>query len=207
MKNVKIRLPFYGNYPITQKFGENPEIYKRFGKPGHNGVDFGLPHGTPVLAAANGYVSRIGFEKDGYGNYIKLQHEGFETLYAHLSMIGVEMGKNVQKGQQIGYSGQSGFSTGAHLHFELRIPNAPGAYNRGEVDPLPFLEAVEPTVKPIEANKFYRVIVPSLNVRIKPMDRVIGQLAFGDRVKTVEKVDQWVGIVLYVHSDFLELDE
>jgi murein DD-endopeptidase MepM/ murein hydrolase activator NlpD len=91
---------------------------------GNNGVDFGANIGTPVYAAMSGVVTltRGGDAwNGGYGNYIVIKHNnGTQTLYAHLSVIGVNKGQNVEKGQTIGKSGNSGRSTGPHLHFEVR---------------------------------------------------------------------------------------
>ena len=87
----------------------------------HRGVDFGAPSGTPILAAGDGVVERAG-PFSTYGNYIKLRHgNGYETAYAHLSLFapGVRAGVRVRQGQIIGYVGQTGRSTGPHLHYEV----------------------------------------------------------------------------------------
>ena len=64
---------FEGNYDLTQGFGEHPEWYGRFGLPGHNGVDFALPQGTPVLAPEDGTCIEDAYDPQGYGNYVKLR--------------------------------------------------------------------------------------------------------------------------------------
>jgi murein DD-endopeptidase MepM/ murein hydrolase activator NlpD len=91
---------------------------------GHNGVDFGAPIGTAVYAAMDGVVTLTrggGGWNGGYGNYIVIKHaNGVQTLYAHLDSISVNKGDNVNKSQVIGRSGNSGKSTGPHLHFEVR---------------------------------------------------------------------------------------
>ncbi len=91
---------------------------------GHNGVDFGAPIGTPVYASLGGVVTltRGGDAwNGGYGNYIVVKHSnGVQTLYAHLSSILVNKGENVGKGETIAKSGNTGQSTGPHLHFEVR---------------------------------------------------------------------------------------
>ncbi len=89
---------------------------------GHNGVDYGAPVGTPIIAAADGEVmiSRIGWN-GGYGTYIVIRHaNGTQTLYAHMSQLNVNPGERVVKGQVIGKMGNTGQSTGPHLHFEVR---------------------------------------------------------------------------------------
>lgn len=87
----------------------------------HKGVDFAAPSGTPIYAAGNGTVAYAG-QKGGYGNYIKLRHNGtFETAYAHLNSFGrgVHAGARVEQGDIIGYVGTTGRSTGPHLHYEV----------------------------------------------------------------------------------------
>ena len=91
----------------------------------HKGVDFAAPRGTPIYAAGNGTVVHAG-RKGGYGNYIKLRHNGtYETAYAHLKgfALGVSSGKRVEQGQVIGYVGTTGRSTGPHLHYEVMMSN------------------------------------------------------------------------------------
>lgn len=87
---------------------------------GHLGIDIGGPCGTPIYAADSGYVSAIGWE-GGYGNRIVINHgNGFETMYAHLSQILVNDGTSIGKGALIGRVGNTGRSTGCHLHLEIR---------------------------------------------------------------------------------------
>ncbi len=90
---------------------------------GYNGVDLADSIGTPVLAAAEGdvIVAKAGGYNGGYGSYVVIQHgNGSQTLYAHLSAVNTSVGQHVSKGQQIGALGNSGKSTGPHLHFEIR---------------------------------------------------------------------------------------
>jgi LysM repeat protein len=90
---------------------------------GYNAVDLGTPVGTPVMAAASGtvIVARDSGYNGGYGRYVVINHpNGTQTVYAHFSRVIVSPGEHVEQGQDIGYSGDSGRSTGAHLHFEIR---------------------------------------------------------------------------------------
>lgn len=93
---------------------------------GHNGIDYGAPRGTLVYAAADGVVKVSNYRAGnpwfgGYGNYIVIEHgNGTQTLYAHLSAVDVSVGETVGKGQTIGKTGNTGRSTGPHLHFEVR---------------------------------------------------------------------------------------
>tara|TARA_B110000116_G_scaffold114341_1_gene99375 strand:- start:123 stop:1469 length:1347 start_codon:yes stop_codon:yes gene_type:complete len=87
----------------------------------HAGVDFAAPHGTPIYAAGNGSIIRIG-RNGGYGKYIRIRHNGtYQTAYAHLSNYarGMRKGKRLKQGQIIGYVGSTGVSTGPHLHYEV----------------------------------------------------------------------------------------
>jgi hypothetical protein len=93
---------------------------------GHHGMDFGVSEGTAVQAAAAGTVSSTAFE-NGYGQTVRIDHgKGYVTLYAHLSSASVRQGDQVQAGQLIGYSGNTGaWTTGPHLHFGLYLNGAP----------------------------------------------------------------------------------
>jgi murein DD-endopeptidase MepM/ murein hydrolase activator NlpD len=97
----------------------------------HAGIDFGAPVGSQVRAAVDGVVESTGPAR-GYGDRVVLKHNGFETTYNHLSEIKVEVGAKVRQGEVIALSGNSGLSTGPHLHFEYRINGEP-------VDPLPHM--------------------------------------------------------------------
>lgn len=137
-------LPFAANFGISQLWGENRAYYSQFtydGVPlrGHNGIDFLTPVGTPVLAVAPGLVIMAGVEPQGFGLYILLEHTWGQSIYAHLERADVAVGQSVARGQQIGLSGNSGRSTGPHLHFAIRI----NPYDRadgwgGYSDPLPY---------------------------------------------------------------------
>ena len=100
----------------------------------HRGIDIGAPIGTPIVAAAAGKVIGAGWHS-GYGNLIKLEHlDGSITYYAHLDNFMVTHGQQVKQGEQIAEMGNTGYSTGSHLHFEVRL--------RGHtaIDPLALLD-------------------------------------------------------------------
>jgi len=91
----------------------------------HPGIDIGTPIGTPVFTARNGIVHDIG-TLEIYGLYVIINHDGgYQTVYAHLDEVLVKMGHRVQAGSQIAFSGNSGISTGPHLHFEIRKDGKP----------------------------------------------------------------------------------
>lgn len=96
---------------------------------GHLGIDIAAGLGAPVWAADSGVVVYAGWSEGGYGNLVMIDHgNGYQTLYAHLNVLNVGCGQSVGKGQGIGQAGSTGNSTGAHLHFEVRL-------NSGFVDP------------------------------------------------------------------------
>lgn len=100
----------------------------------HNGIDIAGPIGTPILAAAAGVVTYAAWDEGGYGNLVEIQHpDGSITRYAHNDRILVRAGQRVQQGQQISEMGSTGYSTGPHLHFELRPAG------QGAVDPMAYL--------------------------------------------------------------------
>ncbi len=105
---------------ITSGFGVRVHPISR-DKRAHNGVDYGAPTGTPIRTVGDGVVSFAGVQR-GYGNVVEVAHrDGKSTLYAHMHTIGVRKGQSVSQGDRIGTVGSTGWSTGPHLHFELRI--------------------------------------------------------------------------------------
>ncbi len=103
----------------------------------HQGIDIAAPVGTPIWAAASGIVDFAGWNNGGYGNLVDIRHaNGAITRYAHLSAIYVKRGQSVNQSQVIAAMGSTGFSTGPHLHFEIR-PNGRSAMN-----PMTFLARV-----------------------------------------------------------------
>lgn len=151
---------------VTQPFGVNGDYYKRFavdGVPlqGHNGIDFGTPEGTEIVAADDGTVIEHAYDQGGYGEYLKLRHVWGESLYAHLSNAYFALpGLHVRRGQAVGESGNTGKSTGPHLHFGMRI----NPYNRqdgwgGYVDPAPYLiDSGMPAESPISNHDIVKAI-------------------------------------------------
>ncbi|MGM0409389.1 MAG: peptidoglycan DD-metalloendopeptidase family protein [Bacillota bacterium] len=91
----------------------------------HEGLDIAVWYNTPVLATAYGEVSYVGWSA-GYGRTVRIEHGyGYETIYGHLNKIGVEVGEEVKRGEEIALSGNSGRSTGPHLHYEVRVDGVP----------------------------------------------------------------------------------
>jgi murein DD-endopeptidase MepM/ murein hydrolase activator NlpD len=105
----------------------------------HTGIDLVEPFGSPVYAADDGIVALVGSSSSGYGNYVVIAHAGgLETLYGHLSTALVSVGQALTQGTAVGLEGSTGNSTGAHLHFELRI-------NQKPVNPAPYLPPGAPS--------------------------------------------------------------
>lgn len=108
------------NGPVTSGFGWRTSPVARF----HQGLDIGAPEGTPIRAAGGGTVILAGYN-GGYGNFTCIDHGGaVSTCYAHQSAIQVGTGQRVAQGQVIGLVGNTGYSFGAHLHFEVRVSGA-----------------------------------------------------------------------------------
>jgi murein DD-endopeptidase MepM/ murein hydrolase activator NlpD len=127
LQKTPFALPVKSSFRYTSGFGP------RWGRM-HNGTDFAAGHGTPIYATADGVVTHAGWSS-GYGNLVKIQHEfGIETRYAHQSKIRVKVGQRVSRGERIGDMGNTGRSTGTHLHYEVRIGGNP-------VNPMTYIKA------------------------------------------------------------------
>jgi len=86
----------------------------------HRAIDIAAAKGTRIVAADSGYVVTVQYSDTGYGRMVVVNHQnGYKTLYAHMSVINVELGQSVAKGELIGLCGSTGNSTGPHLHFEI----------------------------------------------------------------------------------------
>jgi murein DD-endopeptidase MepM/ murein hydrolase activator NlpD len=135
-----VRAAFHATWPtigiITTYFGEVGPLSPR----GHSGVDIAAPMDTSIVAADEGEVLKAYWDDEGYGGLVIIGHpSGYETWYGHLDSFDVQKGQQVKRGQKIGLMGTTGFSTGSHLHFEVR--------QNGQLrDPLDFLN--EAALKP-----------------------------------------------------------
>lgn len=140
MMEIKLLRPLpNGIGRVSQWFGEHPEWYAIFKLAGHNGVDYAAPLDTPVLAAHAGRIE-IGNDPAGYGNYIRVIGSCYLTIYAHLNQINVVHGSFVLPGHEIGRVGNTGNSTGPHLHWGLKIPGMRNPAYLNWIDPVPFRE-------------------------------------------------------------------
>jgi septal ring factor EnvC (AmiA/AmiB activator) len=135
-----MRKPFSGEYSLTQVFGVNPQMYAQFGLKGHNGLDYGLPNSTKVLAPHNGKVIESTLDTKGYGLYVKIENSIEGSLLAHCKELRVGVGDIVEEGQLVALSDNSGNSTGPHLHWGYyRIPRDRKNGYAGFIDQTPFL--------------------------------------------------------------------
>jgi len=130
-------------FRLTSGFGmrNHPVLGRRRA---HKGIDLGAPTGTPILAAADGIISRADWF-GSYGLYVSVEHGGeIQTRYAHMSRLNVAKGQRVSKGDVIGFVGTTGRSTGPHLHYEVRIADEavnPIAYMQTQLASLSAEEA------------------------------------------------------------------
>ncbi|MBO9472043.1 peptidoglycan DD-metalloendopeptidase family protein [Shimia sp. R10_1] len=119
--------------PVQSAFRYTSGFGMRWGRM-HKGTDFAARYGTPIHSTADGVVVHAGWQS-GYGRLVKIRHEhGIETRYAHLAKIRVKVGQRVSRGDRIGDMGNSGRSTGTHLHYEVRV-------NGRAVNPMTFIKA------------------------------------------------------------------
>ncbi len=127
--------PVVGYVTVSSDYGSRVDPVSGVGGVFHDGVDIPAPRGTPVLAAQEGNVIQILNSSSGYGNLIRLQHAGgVESFYGHLTDMGVRMGQHVLRGEVIGWVGNTGKSTGPHLHFGM-------AQNGQSINPLYFIHS------------------------------------------------------------------
>ena len=159
LPGLNLDFPLAQPMPITQLFGENPAIYQQFNLLGHNGLDFGSPVGVPVTAVDAGTITHARTDP-GYGNYVRIDHTWGISLYAHLDRLMVREGDWVGRSAVVGKSGNSGASTGAHLHWEIRFfPIVEGNGYGGRIDPLPFLpidKVKMPNYAPVSLKELFR---------------------------------------------------
>ncbi len=213
---------------ITQRFGENPDVYSKFGLPGHEGIDLKASEGSEIYAVADGFVSDIrldGFSDPmlkPYGNQVRIKHDGgYETIYAHLSQVMVTRGQFIIAKQLIALAGNSGHSKGAHLHLSLKKQDAT---NAGEtefpydlVDPEPYLDSFKgegarqpnPPATPTMTVFVESPDIGYLNMRVAPYlgADLIDQISHGAYLGSLEPFNRThvkVGVVgqwLWVRAD------
>lgn len=176
---------------ITQGFGANPDVYKRFGYKGHNGVDYRafLPNGertteggkSEVFAPHSGRVIENGWDPDGYGWYVKIENEKEGSILAHFSQKGPEVGTELKQGDFVSYQGTTGFSSGIHLHWGYyHIPRDRQNGYGGMIDQIPFINT---EVNMDEINKLKADLAESEKHKTNLQNQVNGLLADIEKLK------------------------
>ncbi|MBK7218198.1 MAG: M23 family metallopeptidase [Candidatus Promineofilum sp.] len=138
---------------IWQHFGENPDRYKEFKLPGHEGIDIEAPFGSPLFAVADGIVAENPSHASAYGVHVRINHPGdYQTIYAHMERPAVVPGQTVRGGDVIGYADSTGHvwpkptperpHDGSHLHLTLKAFNRATEYPYNIINPTPFLRAL-----------------------------------------------------------------
>ena len=159
-KNIKkflLKTPIDGA-KLSSSFGMRKHPILGYNKL-HKGVDFAAPKGTPVLAGGNGVIDYVG-NNGGYGKYIRIRHNNeYKTAYAHLSSFkkGISKGKRINQGEIIGYVGNTGNSTGDHLHYEIIFRNK-------QINPM---KMKLPSGKTLKGKEFDKFIKNSKNIYAK----------------------------------------
>lgn len=186
---MKLVIPVPRGSIVTQTFAEHEETRRVKNLKYYNGgIDWAVPTGTIINAAAKGKVIRADEDKTGYGIHVRIDHgNGWMTLYGHLLTPLVGVGDIIPEGASIGRSDNSGNSTGPHLHFELRINGVPKDPQEFLADNLPATPSiVSPTVG--EGDFTYVVDTPVLYERSGPGTAFarVGQLAQGQEIHPTE---------------------
>jgi len=139
MTKIKLQKGLYEGKDVgySQYFGENPQAYAQFGLKGHNGIDMPIPTGTRLTSCINGTVTETLNDATGYGIYVKIENEYCGVLYGHLREFSLKVGDKVLAGDFVGFSGNTGNSTGSHLHFGVfPIPRDRSNGYAGYIDPF-----------------------------------------------------------------------
>lgn len=209
-----LRWPLEKN-EIIQRFGEDfinkktgKYYYQSMGLKGHDGIDFrtrfftlgGILGRGKCLAARDGRVETVRFDNGGYGTHIRIRHDdGSLTIYGHLSKVDVAVGQYVVEGQAIGITGNTGASTGPHLHFEYRPKDADtGNGYAGAIDPLPLLynyqtmldeKNAQNTAAIAEQHEAYEFLAEN---KIMSADNPDGQLLRREAALVLFRLAKWV---------------
>jgi murein DD-endopeptidase MepM/ murein hydrolase activator NlpD len=139
----------------------------------HKGVDYGAPSGTPVRAVGDGTVEFAGWQ-NGYGNVVEIRHNAERsTVYAHLSHINVARGQRIDQGTHIGAVGSTGWATGPHLHFELKVAGV-------QQDPLLMAKGAEPSVITPAGRSQFAQLTRGLKTQLQVAESVGRSVSYGE---------------------------
>jgi len=208
--------PVEGDFVVFQSFGEHPGDYGTACRAdgSHNGLDLAVVVGRRVFAAHPGVVKFAGLDKTGYGLCVWLEGEqGAGTIYAHLSEISVRVGEMVHAGAVLGKTGNTGNSTGPHLHFEYRTrlkdcKTCADPLPLMGIPPVPVIPATPVSAETFSAGDVIRVGDDELNLRPVPgteRER-LGRLRPGTtgKVERVQGVWLQVTVTGWVHSGYVK---
>lgn len=132
---MKVYRPVAGQFPISSKYGFRVDPVNKTEGVFHYGTDFAVPEGTPIVAAATGKIFKAGWQDEadhnkGFGQRVwqeaKIDGKTVSLFYAHLSRLEVGVGDEITAGTRVGLSGNTGKSSGPHLHFEVRVDGGKG---------------------------------------------------------------------------------
>ena len=182
LDNIQINSP-YGNRDITI----NDKYYWW-----HNGLDLSAKLNTPIYAVADGTIKVTRFD-NSYGYYIAIDHSKYGSLYAHLSRYIVVEGSNVKAGDIIGYTGNTGDSTGPHLHFEIRLGGYESFWERAHCDRSVFMNTSDPMLfiedylkkqADLTVEESINIVQSAAGLEDKTMDYMAKYYRFGDDLVT-----------------------
>jgi murein DD-endopeptidase MepM/ murein hydrolase activator NlpD len=211
-----LEMPFNGIYTISQGFGFEltdlplKDFYSHHGLAGHDGVDFALPTGTPLFAVDGGTVLQAG--EGDYGITVIVQHAWGRSYYGHLSKTTATEGMQISKGSHIGYSGNTGESTGPHLHFGIK-PNTPDLNNgyAGKIDPMPFLpkEGRLPGTQVLSLGEQTAVLAASTSgeASASAQTSVIATPQSGEAIPAGTEIEQEIAASTSAEQDFTVANE
>lgn len=189
MVNVELfKVPVMAPYIITQTYQEHLDYAKEHPETSYNGGIDLYSDDLTVRSAFDGIVEKVAYQAGGYGNYVRLLHHWGYTLYAHLDRVCCNLDNRVTAGMKIGEMGNTGFSTGRHLHFEMRD------LNEKVLDPTEFF-----TAEPINAHSPLSVISAPAggNLRKDPMGEKITTIPAGTVVKVIDGPVYRYGLACY----------
>ena len=190
-----MKKPFEGEYLLTQTFGNvliigGVNIYAQFGLKGHNGLDWGIPTGTKILAPHDGKIIEATLDPKGYGIYCKIENAKEGSVLAHFKELRVGVGDSVYEGQFVALSNNSGNSTGPHLHWGYyRLPRDRNNGYNGFIDQTDYLKQsnsddtiaeLENEIDGLKAQiitheNFQKSVSSTLNIPNQPTD-ILGQI-------------------------------
>lgn len=200
-----MRKPFDGEYTRTQGFNDPccQASYKQFGMNGHNGLDFATPSGTRILAPHDGKVIESTLDATGYGIYVKIENSIEGSVLAHLREARVGVGDGVKEGDLIGYSDNSGNSTGPHLHWGYyRFPRDRSNGFAGFIDQTPYIGTNTPNLDQQKQLDECRIDRDGNHNDRMALYEELGFTGVFNRTVAVEKIKQ----LLALEKSFIEKD-